>query len=80
MATGFEYLDMEAIFAARDAQHEATTTANSGPYTVPLGGMLRREQPAGYREYPPCDGNGFCNLDDWSSQLYGQDPQAKRMY
>ena len=76
----WETLDLAALLAARDAQHEATTSANAGAYPVPLGGMLKRDYPygsGGRPPYPTCPEGQMCNLDDdW--QMYGQDPQQRR--
>lgn len=76
---GWETPDIASLLARRD---EDTTFANVGSYTVPLGtDPLRREIPVGARPVAPaCDPGKFCTLDDWTSQLYGDDPLARRMY
>lgn len=72
----WETLDVQALLAAREAAHESTTSANVGSYTVPLGGMLRRQSPGS----PPAGlghcgdpGGEACPLDHamWST-LYGK--------
>ena len=82
---GWETLDTEALLARRD---EATTMANTGPYTVPLGtDPFRRQVPIGKaKDFPPCWGNEFCDLGDedrapyWGPNMHGSDPLAKRTY
>jgi hypothetical protein len=82
---GWETLDTAALLARRD---EATTMANVGSYTVPLGtDPLRRAIPVGrLRGFPACRDNEFCALDAddrppyWGPNMQGSDPFAKRMY
>lgn len=59
----FEYLDIGALLAAREAQHEQTMSGNTGGYQIPLGGMLKRDPYAGHTQSPHCDGAEFCDLD-----------------
>jgi hypothetical protein len=76
----WETLDIAALLAAREAQQEATASANVGSYPVPLGGVLRRDYPYGVggpSPYHACHGTGFCDLEtEW--QLYGDDPLQRR--
>jgi len=68
MSDGFTYLDLEALLAQREAQHEAAgiggmTSANAGPYTMPFGPMLTRQIPVGSPDpasIPSCDGAYEC--------------------
>lgn len=46
----WEPLDTEALLRQQRQQHEQTTSANAGGYTVPIGGVLRRQIPV---ENPP---------------------------
>lgn len=66
----WETLDIAALLAAREAQHESTTSANAGPYTRGFGPMMRRQIPVGAPE--KCDGHE-CALDHaaWA-ELYGR--------
>jgi len=75
---GWEEPNISEMLAFR----EATTTANVGSYTVPLGSTpLTREIPVGRRvDFYPCYGNKFCDLYDSTSLMRGTDPQAVRMY
>ena len=71
----WETLDLAALLAQRDAQHEATTSANVGAYPIPLGGMLQRDYPygsGGRAPYRRCPDGQLCTLDDWT--LVGEDP------
>ncbi len=52
----WESINIEELLALRDQQHEATTTANAGPYVHPIGGMLRRTVPG----MTSCDGDKEC--------------------
>lgn len=65
----WEYLDISALMAARDAQHEATTSGNAGSYAGPIGGMLRRQVPF----MTPCSGDEECTIHHASwDELYGK--------
>lgn len=71
----WETLDVAAVLALRDAQHEVTTSANVGSYPVPLGGMSRAANPygsGGRAPYARCPEGQMCTLDDWT--LYDGDP------
>lgn len=70
----WETLDLAALLAQRDAQHEATTSANVGAYPIPLGGMLQRDYPygsGGRAPYAHCPEGQLCALD--VGPLQGQD-------
>jgi len=41
----WEPLDTEALLQKQRQQQEQTTSANAGGYTVPIGGVLRRQIP-----------------------------------
>lgn len=44
----WETLDTRRLVERREMQHEATTSANAGAYTVPVGRPLRDVFPAEY--------------------------------
>lgn len=46
-------------------KNEATTSANVGSFTVPLGGMLRQPIPQGHVPTPPCEGARMCTVEDY---------------
>lgn len=72
--SGWETLDVAALLAARDAQHESTTSANAGGYVHPIGVTLRRQTPTGDPgRAQQCHGNDFCplNFEEWAA-YYGR--------
>lgn len=66
----FEYPDILSLLGVE----ESTLGVNSGPYVTPIGPMLQRAPiPGAPVEYPECDGNDFCVIEDpvWAA-LYGR--------